>query len=364
MLFIRKSLYHFLAGLLFLFLVGTAWTTALSLTFAKPAKLESWLSESKLYDHFMDNVIAQSQKSGESQGGQNGGSLNLKDPGVQQAAKAAFSPQVLQGSVNNFLDANYAWLEGKTPTPDFRVDLSGAKANLASNVGAYVQSRLSGLPKCTTTVSADNFDPLSATCLPRGVTPTSAAQQSAAQIAGGQDFLKNPVITPQTLSQTDKNQSSQPYYQKLSWLPRAYRLATGLPYILGLLSALAALGVIFIALTRRRGTRKVATALLSSGGTILLLVLVSRVALGIVDKRVFINSNVAQLQAPLVNFADRAQWSVAKLDLWFGGVFIVLAVALYLALHYSKPKLPKTDLPGEESVAPTTPKPKKQIAVQ
>lgn len=374
-MFFRKFGYHTLSVFLFVFLILAAWSAALTITFNKPAKLETWLSQSKLYDHFVATALDQIKKTTEqpsSHSTDNGVGLSLSDPGVEQAVKTAVTPDLLQKSVNTFLDANYAWLEGKTVKPEFTIDLTGVKAALAANMGAYAQKRAIGLPKCTNTVQAtQQTDPLTATCLPPGVTPAAIAQSAEQQIADSQDFLANPVITAETFNQTTQNHQSsqtnnQPYYQQLSSLPAAYRFATKIPLLVTVLALLTAAGVILLAVPRRKGIRKVGTLLMSTGVIILLLIFISSSILHRVENKVFTNDNVGQLQQSLVDFAHRAQSALANVDLWFGVSFIVIGAAIYIVLQFTKPSTPKPTQPEatEEPPTPQPPQPKRPTLIQ
>src|SRR5476649_1346393 len=102
----------------------------------------------------------------------------LTNPIVKSAADATFTPQFVQKNTEQVLDGTYDWLDGKTPVPDFQIDLTSTKIAFANNVAAAVQKQLAGLPVCTaaqTQALAANFDALSATCLPKGITAESAA---------------------------------------------------------------------------------------------------------------------------------------------------------------------------------------------
>ncbi|HET7320592.1 MAG TPA: hypothetical protein VFI84_03345 [Candidatus Saccharimonadales bacterium] len=368
----RRFVYHALSVCLFVFLILAAWSAALTITFSNPAKLETWLSQSKLYDHFVATAIEQTQKS--AQKGQNNvaNGLDVNDPAVQDAAKAAITPEVLQKSVNTFLDANYAWLEGKTAKPEFSIDLTGVKSALAANIGAYAQKRATGLPKCTNIVQiAQQTDYLTATCLPPGVTPSAVAQAVQQQTADSQDFLANPVITAETFNQTTQTQqgsqtSQKPYYQQLSSLPAAYRISTKIPVLVTVLAILSIVGVTLLAATRRKGLRRVASLLVSTGAIILLLIFISSAILHRVETKVFTNDKVGQLQQSLVDFAHRAQSALANIDLWFGVSFVAAGAAIYLALYFTKPKAPKPTMPevNNEPPAPTPPAPKRPTLIQ
>jgi hypothetical protein len=361
----RKFLYHSLSVLLFIFLVATAWSSAATLTFSKPDKVKGWLHESKIYDHFVDTAIEESQKSTNQDSPANDtGGLSLGDPGVQNAAKAAFTPVTVENAVNTFLDANYSWLQGKTEKPEFKIDLAQAKAALATNLGAYAEQRATTLPKCTNFVeAAQNFDALTATCLPPGVTAAMAGKLVQEKVANSQDFLANPVVTQDTLGDqkvSDAGQPTtreeQPYYENLSSLPSAYRLATAMPWILAVLTVLIGLGVVLLAPARRRGLRRTAILLASAGAVVLLLILISATAFNKLESRVFTKDNVGQLQESLVDFAHRAQSALVKVDLWFGIVFVLLGVATLVALKYLWPGNDTPNPPETTADEPTPPK--------
>lgn len=371
----RRFAYHTLSVLLFALLILAAWSAALTITFSKPAKLETWLSQSKLYDHFVATAIEQSQKSTQNNHTNSiaaSTGLDINDPGVQQAAKAAITPDVLEKSVNTFLDANYAWLEGKTAKPEFNIDLVGVKSALAANMGAYAQKRAIGLPKCINTVqAAQQTDYLTATCLPPGITPAIVAQAVEQQIADSQDFLASPVINADNFSQSAQNQqgsqtNQKPYYQQLSSLPAAYRFATAIPWLTVVLAVLCAAAVVFLAVTRRKGFRRVASLLVSGGVIILLLIFISSAVLHHVENKVFTNDNVGQLQQSLVESAHRAQTALANIDLWFGVGFIVLGCAIYTALYFTRTKTngPVTPSTPRETPAPQPPRTKRPTLIQ
>src|SRR5665213_4565345 len=109
MIWLRRGVVHFLSFILLVSLLGTALSTSTNSAFSHPNKIETWLSQSNIYNHFVDEVTSQAQKST----GGNNSSVALTDVAVQQAAKSAFNAQLLQQDVNTVLNSNYAWLEGK-----------------------------------------------------------------------------------------------------------------------------------------------------------------------------------------------------------------------------------------------------------
>ena len=367
--FLRRSAYHSLSVLLFIFLVLAAWTTAATLTFSKPDRLETWLAQSKLYDNFVDNALEQSQDPSTGKTNSTIAGVPLSDPQVQQAAKAAFSADTIQKAVDTLIDANYAWLQGKTDVPQFSIDLSRQKDALATNLASYAAERAVGLPRCKTLadVYQAEQDYLAATCIPVTVTPAEVGDAVKEDVATSTDFLANPVLTAQNLSSDTLNgnqqgaQPAQPYYKQLSSLPGTYRWTTRLPWITALLAVLSAAGLVFLASTRRNGTRRLGTLFVSAGAVILLLIFISSAVLHRLQTKLFTTDNVGQLQQSLVDFAHRAQSSLAAVDLWFGIGFIFTGIAIYLLLKFVWPTTQQANAETSESPVAEPPKPSPEI---
>jgi hypothetical protein len=348
----RTGIVYLLSLLLLTTLIGTAVSTSANNTLGKPKKVETYLAQSKLYDHFITYTADQAKKSN----GDNdqSGSVSLSDAAVQTAAQSAFSPKLIQQSVNTFIDSNYAWLEGKTATPNFKIDLASQKQTFAQKVGQYVKTYTAGLPVCATVEAAQqqSTDPLAATCRPSNVTPEAAGAQVTERLSTTGDFLSNPVITASSVN-PKANPSSKPYYEKLSHLPKVYRLGMKLPYIFAGLSILAALGIVFISLKRRKGVRKVGIVLLIAGIALVVVKFTADIAFRKVEHHVFNSASVGQLQQSLTDFAHRVETSMVRTDLWFGIGFLLLAAIIFGVLAGTRQKDSKPASPSE--VATDTP---------
>ncbi|HVW23004.1 MAG TPA: hypothetical protein VHB51_00750 [Candidatus Saccharimonadales bacterium] len=353
MMWLRKSFVHLLASLLLLSLLVLGVSTAIAQNFSKPTKVEGWLADSNIYGHFVKDVILQSDQSiGSSQ--QMSG-ISLSDTAVQQAAQSAFPTSLIKKSINDVLDANYAWLQGKTATPEFKVDLTAAKQSFAQQVGTYVTNYFSSLPVCTAAQAAQltNIDPLSAPCRPSNVTAQQEGQMVQQQLTEGGSFLTKSVLTPATLN-PDQKADSQPYYQnqKLQHLPKIYRTAVAIPWIALAVAVVTALGVIFIYPVRRRGVRKVGYGLVIAGVLLLASKFVVDAVFNHVKKSTFNNSSVGELQKSLTNFLGRAEHGVTQTEVYLAVVFIVLAVIIFVTLIVTRDKGTKTaDAPVNEPVA-------------
>lgn len=339
MLWVRKGLVWLFALLLFVCLLELPSTTNFRLFLSSPTHIEGWLQDSNIYGHFVDEVISQSQTSTGGEGSGDG-SVSLSDTAVQQAANSAFSPSLIQHSIDSFLNANYAWLQGKTPTPQFSIDLSDAKQQFADEVGAYVKTYLTGLPVCNQTQLASlvnqNQDPLNLTCRPPTMDPTTEANQVADQLANSGDFLSTPELT-----QTSIGESGQPYYKKLSNLPKVYRLLNNLAFITAGAALVLSLLILLTAPTRRAGVRRLGNTLLLAG----FLLLAEKIALDQAVKHLNFDkirtsvfggsandATAGQIQQSLNSFAHKVEGSLTQTTLYFGLAFLIIGglIAFYL----------------------------------
>lgn len=357
MIWVRRGLVFILSVALFVALIGEALSVSANINLTKPAKLVSWLNQSHVYTSLVDNAIHDAQQNASNDTG--AGRVSLSDPAVVGAVKTVFSASVVQQYSSTFINSNYAWLQGKTSTPDFKIDLTGSKQQLATFIGQAVQTKLSALPACTAAQLAQlqstlNTDPLTLPCNLPGISPETAGQQAAQQITDSSDFLNKPVLTASSFNPNGGNQG-QPYYQKLRHLPKLYRLSQKLPLIFGVIAVISILGIIFISLTRRRGIRRLGWVLLASGAALVLLKFAADSLFNQLQKKIFNNSNITLLQKSLTDFMHRVENQLVKIDLYFGIALLVLAaiVFIYIWLTRGKSGGPKPK-DGVKPVAPGT----------
>lgn len=321
-------------------LVGLAFSISVKTNLTHTAKLQGWLNQSNFYNSFVSNELHDAQQSAGNDVG--AGRVSLNDPVVEQAVKAVFTPALLQQYTSTFLNSNYAWLNGKTAAPDFTINLTGAKQKLAQQVGQRVKTRVAGLAACSAAQLAQlqttlTTDPLSVPCLPPTLTAQIAADQATTQIKGSSDFLSNPILTANTLNPNGSNHG-QAYYQKLSALPKLYRLNLKLPWIFGALIVLSTLGIIFISTKRRRGLRRVGWVLLLAGLALVATKFIADTAFNHAQKKIFTNSNIGQLQHSLTDFLHRLETQLVKVNLRFGIAFLAVAVLLLAVLWFTRRK--------------------------
>jgi hypothetical protein len=351
MKWLRKSSVLFLSLLLFVSLVGTALSVSTNMAFSKPDKVEKWLEESGLYESFSAYITEQSLQ--EAGSNQDLSSAEGNNPDIKQAVEASFPAPLLKQSVNSFLEGNYSWLRGETAQPSFVVDLSSAKQNFAEQIGKYVQGRLEKLPVCTNEQLAQipdpaSADPLTITCRPPTVNPTEVGTRITQQVAGSGDFLSQPVVTAQSINPEDPAGQREPYYEKFSQLPKAYQLGQILPIILGVLALLSALGLIFLSSWNRKGLRRVGFITLIAGIVLILSKLITDIAFNRLETRIFNNTNAGQIQHSLINFANTVQDQLARIDLYFGIAYVVLAALILIYIYSTRWTPPKSSNVNEE----------------
>ncbi len=250
--FARKGLVGGLTTLLVVFLFGLALDVGILHTLGNPDSVKKVLADSGIYNSVVPNALAQAQNLSTS-----AGDIPLNDPQIQAAAKTALTPAEIQGDANQIIDSVYAWLNDKTATPNFNIDLSSTKSAFAENVADIVQQRAASLPVCTS-ASEISTNAYSATCLPPGTTPAEAASQVKDQVLSGQGFLDQ-NINANSVKGSDSNQNI--FSDQLNKLPDQYRRLKHAPYITALLAILAAAGIVLLSSTRTRGLRRVGIAL-------------------------------------------------------------------------------------------------------
>ncbi|MEK7562000.1 MAG: hypothetical protein AAB541_04025 [Patescibacteria group bacterium] len=262
---LRKMLVVFLAGLLPFFLFSLAIDAGIIKTAGSSAPIKKILADSGIYNTLISGALDQAKTSG----GDQGGGVSLTDTAVKQAAENTFTPQFLQQNTEEFLDSIFVWLNGKTPVPDFQIDVTSLKATFAAEAAKVAETKAATLPVCPTGLSggADSFDVFSATCLPRGLTPAAVATQVQSGIASGEGFIKDPAISADTLKASGSDQSI--FADQLKDAPMAYQRIKKTPFILGILALLTTLGIVFLSPSRIRGLRRAGIVFLVVGFVLL-----------------------------------------------------------------------------------------------
>ncbi len=331
---LRKIAVFIATSLLTFLLFSTVTATTLA-TIVNPSNIKNWLNRSGIYygavDAILDSAAGAKQK-------ETGDDLEIfSSPEIQKAVKVSFPPGFLQGLAENFIDGNFAWLEGKSEEPTFNIDLTKAKKNLAKNIVGAAFTRYKSLPVCKTMPSADT-DPLSATCRVPGYDISKDAKKAEKELASSKNIFGDPpVLTADSLSLEGGDGKKQPYYERLSFLPSLYGFLKFAPFLFGILSAGAILVLVFMSSERRQGIRRATVALLVSAGLLLasawiIKATISSSKLKLADAG---SSTAAFMQKTVLSIGSDIGSQLIKIDLYFGVAFALVGGGLLTVLVYS-----------------------------
>jgi hypothetical protein len=253
---------------LFLFIFPVA--LALTFLLQSPDFIRQTVKDSGVYDTLVPMLLDESAEQVSKEGDQQAADL-LKEQGVRDAVANSFNNGQIESASNQAIDGFYAWLQGKTPTPEFTIDLTSSRQAFLDNMNQYALQRASSLPVCNVQQlrqlqGESGINILDAPCLPPGVSPETAASQFSQQAVANSEFLAKPVINSNDL----KNANGEPVFAAAEWLPQAYQWLMRSAWILGALIILTGAGTILLHEERRRGIRRIAIAFLIAGIIILL----------------------------------------------------------------------------------------------
>lgn len=359
---------HFLTslarGLVSSALVGLLPLLAIVSTFVivlgTSTQLKQSLSDSHIYDNFVDTAFEAAKAADKPAGGVNQpqqsdegissvliedtDALPIDDPAIRNVVKSAVTPAFLRQSIEQVLDGTYRWLQGKVPKPDFRIDLTGVRQQLIDGAGAYAANRAQGLPACTFAQLRSlgpNVDPFKAPCLPPGVTPDAVRAQVVGELQSNPQLVGQPVLTADTLP---KNNQGQTPFDQAKELPRVFGWFRLAPWLVGGLVVLLMSLLILVRHDRRHGLKTVAGLLLGAGvvlgvGVWLLRYLFQRAT----QPGGFLRREIrGEFQTTLISLFDSLQGAFGRTLLWFAIIYVVLGLGTLLALHFTKPATPRT----------------------
>jgi hypothetical protein len=306
--------------------------------------MKMWLKDGGVYGHIVSDILSDNKTLNKDTGQTNSNrKIALDDPGIKAVASKTFSPEFLQTTVEKVIDGTTPWLNGKTPKPTFQIDISQVKNEFADNIGVYARSRYDALPVCAGSQPTNTDDILTISCRPPGYNPAPEVQKAVTDLKTSPDFLGQTSFNSDNLT-TGNGNDKQPLFQKLDKAPRVYRLAKLAPIVLGVLSLLDALIIIFWSTVRRSGIRRVATSLYLTGGLLMLEVWGIGFGLGrATDKISSSSSDHKSLQTTAISVIEQIQKSINHSVLIFAVSFLVIAALFTIYLIASRQKIHKTD---------------------
>jgi hypothetical protein len=349
MQFLRKSTIGVVASLLTVLLFSFGLAFSIQRVFSTPDGIKSALRESGFYSVAVSAGLDQAQK--EQAGNQE--DIPVNRPEIQNIIKQAASPEFLQTQTETTLDSLYAWLQGKTETLNFKVDLTDVKARLADGVGQYVGQRLSALPPCQTPVNPNDVDAFNATCVPVGYNAAEAAAKAKDEILRG-EFLKDTELTAASI----KNNDGKTLDQQLKAVPGIYQRINQGVLLGGLAALLLAVAIVFLSVTRRSGLKKVAITFITIGAISAFLGWLSSFAVRRGSEELAKTSANNPLTEHGVNVAKLLVNDVRFWWMLYGIALVVVGIATLVTLHFTKSKeghVPTSPEPTGEDRAPAAP---------
>lgn len=341
--------------------------------FGKSDNLKRWLRESKLYDNIVPAIIAENKKTPPQ--GWDGADVPFSQPEVQTALQKAVTPTWLQQSAENVVDGTYSWLQGKTTKPTYAIDVSGIKSAFATSLADQARARLATLPACSLRNQPASTDPFTINCQPPANVTEAEIQKLITEVKNSKDLLPEGTITADTTSlgnTVDKNgqpmtdttaplttpqSPSQPWYQQAKHLPTLYQWTMRGPLILGVLSVLLGIALLFAAATKRQGAKIIASTTFSAG----VLVAVGAAFMWLIASK--LRSDIGQqgaptgLQQPFLSLVKLVTANISQTQLVVSGILIVLSAAALIALYVTKPTTPVAADSSQTPAAPTLPPP-------
>jgi hypothetical protein len=257
MSFAKRFGLKLIASVFTLSLFGLAVTAAVNHVFSKPDNLKQALRDGKVYDAVADSIVDQAVKDADKQT-----DIPLDNKKVQSAARAAVTPKLIQENGEKIIDGTYSWLEGDTPTPEFRLDTQEIKDQVATNVSKAGEARVKKLPACTYAqlqrIDINSVDPFALECRPPGLDLTALRKQYQKEIAASDAFLEESALTAEDV----ENDQGQNVFEQAERVPQAFQLGQKLPWIFGILAVLSGIGLVFLNTTKAQGLKSAGLTLL------------------------------------------------------------------------------------------------------
>lgn len=327
-------------GLLSPLFIALLFTTAFDVGFVNtathPAKVKQLVAESGIYSSVIPSALQQAGTISTSFG-----NVPSTDPAVQKAAKVALPPQYIQENTEAAIDNVYQWLDGKIAAPNFSIDLTGAKTLFANNIADSALKRMNSLPACTTAQSlaiarSGQFDAYNATCLPKGVSAATIAEQIKSSIVNGNGFLGSTAIVASNIKNEGSGQSV--FSDQLKQAPAVYQKAKKTPVILIVMTILAGAGIVFLSSTWQKGLRHIGINLVVIGVVMLIFswafnwTVSNKITPKIKVSNAILQQDIRKLITDIAQQVDKNYWLFGGIYLTFG-VGAIAASQIFLRKH-------------------------------
>lgn len=331
MLWTIAAIFGYLLAASLLFLTSAVVFSSIG---AKPEKVKTILRDSGVYQKtpgVLYDSVEQENRDRQTD-------IDLSDPAVKQAALDSFSPAFFETSAEAALDGTYGWLEGKTSQAEFVVDASGPKNKFIGQVVDIEVARVNKLPVCSFAqlrqIDPRSVDIYNLDCLPPGINVDAAAKTAKAELKNNQEFLGDTKLDARDI----KNQSGQPLLGADSSLPKNFRLAKNLAWLLAVLSILLATGIYLASPDKRKGSKQIAKILIGVGFLTLLAPIVIKFLNGKLLPAVSPDKLVSEIITPVIRQFNSA---AAPIYYLLGGIMLAAGILLVVLIYKNIIKFPE-----------------------
>lgn len=323
-------------------------SAAVITVFGTPTNIKDTLKNSGVYGDVVSSVIdqAKNNQTGDTK------AVPIDNPEVQAAIKNALPPDYIEQNAGQAIDGIFSWLQGRTETPQFAIDLNEAKQRLATGVADAAYSRAIGLPPCTASqlqnLDRNNIDIFTIPCLPPGVNLQAERDKLASSIASNDQVLDDATISSEDLPK----ENGQNVFDRADAVPTLYQWFVRSPWILAGLALVTAAGLLFLHDDRRRGLLVIGRALLVTG----IILVVSALLVNYVAGTVKLTGEAGDAQAAVTDLIRTLARQFNDVLIKFGAGYALVGAGILLGLRFTRPKVLEqkpTPNPSDTPVAET-----------
>lgn len=313
---------------------------------------ESWLSEGKVYDNFVDELAKTVEKEQSKKHGTetSESDANVDTAALTRAATVAFPPKTLQENFETVLNSVYDWLEGKTEKIVFNLDLTEERQAFIDALGNEAFTKLSSLPACRSEQISEDFDPFSAGCLPTRTDINAQVGKFKTEISGSSEgILQDSSIDGSDLAFNVKGTKTR-IDEFFSEAPSAFNLLNKLPFLLAVLVVISSGLIVLLSRPKLKGLKKLTWLFGPTGGILIFLGTAGKY----IAEGLFLGSRQTNsLSTPLIK---QISSSLSKWHLIIGGTYLALGVICIVVYLILKKRSPESDAPKVDDVKEAEPK--------
>jgi hypothetical protein len=343
----KKLLTGLISIVLLVSLLSLAASYGFKQTAANQTKVTVWLEQTSLYNDYINEITTKATSALSSGNTES----SLLTPLIQQVAKSSLTENEFNGYLKGAVASNYAWLNGQTAKPSFKIDLTSTEQGFDSQISTALESELNSLPSCTIsqelTLNPD-ASPLSLSCRPLDIKLSSLANQLSNEVSRSDAFLKNPVITAATINAYNDN-TGKPYYVTYSHTPKYFRVLKNLTYISAGLIVICSLLIIVVAKQRKKGIRTIGYIAILSGAFLVVTSLASREIIKHVNIVINKDSSLAYIKPAAVDFSDKLARAFIDIGFKFGIIYLILGFILVITGLKLRKKTSKRSHQGKKN---------------